>query len=372
MIEKAMGPIRSMILIRLKMQQLIATMRPDGYMIDISGMRDVDLGLGNSVEPLKLMKIWDQTGRVYWDSTGDDGERKAPPIQPLPSNQNVSMLNTLIGQYNFELDRLREEMGISEYRDGSSIPVKTGLGVMQSQIQASNNATEYVYQAAIQLLEDTGRKVSMMVWDSVVLKAKKFKEFEGYEENLIDMAFDVRVNMINDDQSRMELNQLLNNAVSSGMLTYEQAFKVRNIEDNKLAELYLARAMKRARKEAQEQAQVNAQMNAQIQQQSAMAKSQSDAQLEQIGAQAKIAVNKSKSEGDKEVELIKFASSIYASSLSSGKPLPEDIKAFADQILGNAIQPQLQEQAIQQAEAEQMMQADIEQEAEESETPEME
>ena len=372
MIEKAMGPIRAMILIRLKMQQLIATMRPDGYMIDISGMRDVDLGLGNSVEPLKLMKIWDQTGRVYWDSTGDDGERKAPPIQPLPSNQNVSMLNTLVGQYNFELDRLREEMGISEYRDGSSIPVKTGLGVMQSQIQASNNATEYVYQAAIELLEETGRKVSMMVWDSVVLKAKKFKEFEGYEENLIDMAFDVRVDMINDDQSRMELNQLLNNAVSSGMITYEQAFKVRNIEDNKLAELYLARAMKRARKEAQEQAQINAQMNAQIQQQSAIAKSQSDAQLEQIGAQAKIAVNKSKSEGDKEVELIKFASSIYASSLSSGKPLPEDIKAFADQILGNAIQPQLQEQAIQQAEAEQMMQADVEQEAEESESPEME
>lgn len=355
MIEKAMGPIRSMILIRLKMQQLIATMRPDGYMIDISGMRDVDLGLGNSVEPLKLMKIWDQTGRVYWDSTGDDGERKSPPIQPLPSNQNVSMLNTLIGQYNFELDRLREEMGISEYRDGSSVPVKTGLGVMQSQIQASNNATEYIYQAAIQLLEDTGRKVSMMIWDSVVLKAKKFKEFEGYEGNLLDMAFDVRVSMINDDQSRMELNQLLNNAVSSGMITYEQAFKVRNIEDNKLAELYLARAMKRARKEAQEQAQLNAQMNAQIQQQSAMAKSQSDAQLEQIGAQAKIAVNKSKSDGDKEVELIKFASSLYASSISSGKPLPEDIKAFADQILGIAIQPQIQEQVAQQAAAEQQM-----------------
>lgn len=355
MIEKAMGPIRAMILIRLKMQQLIATMRPDGYMIDISGMRDVDLGLGNSVEPLKLMKIWDQTGRVYWDSTGDDGERKAPPIQPLPSNQNVSMLNTLIGQYNFELDRLREEMGISEYRDGSSVPVKTGLGVMQSQIQSSNNATEYIYQAAIQLLEDTGRKVSMMIWDSVVLKAKKFKEFEGYDGNLLDMAFDVRVNMINDEQSRMELNQLLNNAVSSGMITYEQAFKVRNIEDNKLAELYLARAMKRARKEAQEQAQLNAQMNAQIQQQSAMAKSQSDAQLEQIGAQAKIAVNKSKSDGDKEVELIKFASSLYASSISSGKPLPDDIKAFADQILGNAIQPQIKEQAAQQAAAEQEM-----------------
>lgn len=371
MIEKAMGPIRQMIVIRLKMQQLIATMRPDGYMIDISGLRDVDLGLGNSVEPLKLMKIWDQTGRVYWDSTGDDGERKAPPIQPLPSNQNVAMLNTLIGQYNFELDRLREEMGISEYRDGSSIPTRTGLGVMENQIQASNNATEYIYQGAMQLLEDTCRKMSMMIWDSVVLKAKKFKEFEGYEMSLLDMTFDVRVSLINDASSRMELNQLMNTALQAGMLTYEQAFKVKHIEDTKLAELYLARAVKRSKKEAMEQAQQNAQMNAQIQQQSANAKAQLDAQLEEMSTSGKLSVNKSKTEGDKEIELIKFASALYTSTIASGKPLPEDIKKFADTILGNAIQPQMLEQAAmmqqmqEQAMMEQMPQEEIQQTTEE-------
>lgn len=371
MIEKAMGPIRQMIVIRLKMQQLIATMRPDGYMIDISGLRDVDLGLGNTVEPLKLMKIWDQTGRVYWDSTGDDGERKAPPIQPLPSNQNVAMLNTLIQQYNFELDRLREEMGISEYRDGSSIPTRTGLGVMENQIQASNNATEYIYQGAMQLLEDTCRKMSMMIWDSVVLKAKKFKEFEGYEMSLLDMTFDVRVSLINDASSRMELNQLMNTALQAGMLTYEQAFKVKHIEDTKLAELYLARAVKRSKKEAMEQAQQNAQMNAQIQQQSANAKAQLDAQLEEMSTSGKLSVNKSKTEGDKEIELIKFASALYTSTIASGKPLPEDIKKFADTILGNAIQPQMLEQAAmmqqmqEQAMAEQMPQEEIQQTTEE-------
>jgi hypothetical protein len=312
MIEKAMSPIRQMIVIRLKMQQLIATMRPDGYMIDISGMRDVDLGLGNSVEPLKLMKIWDQTGRVYWDSTGDDGERKAPPITPLPSNQNVTMLNVLIQQYNFELDRMREEMGISEYRDGSSIPVKTGLGVMENQIQASNNATEYIYQGAMQLLEDTSKKISMMLWDNVVLKSKKYKEFEGYEMSLLDMTFDVKVDLINDASSRSELNQLLNTALQAGMISYEQAFKVKNIEDTKLAELYLSRAVKKSKKEAMEQAQRNAEMNAQIQQQSANAKAQLDAQLEQLSSEGKVAVNKSKSEGDKEVELIRFIYIIHS------------------------------------------------------------
>jgi hypothetical protein len=350
-IEKAMPAIRQMIVIRLKMQQLISTMRPDGYQIDISGLRDVDLGLGNSVEPLKLMKIWDQTGRVYWDSTSEDAERKQSPIVPLNSNNNVAQLNTLIGQYNFELDRLREEMGISEYRDGSSVPTKTGLGVMQQQIQSSNNATEYIYQGLMQLLEDTCKKVSMMLWDSVVFKAAKFKEFEGYELSLLDMTFDVQINMTNDQNMRAEVNQMLNSAVQAGIVSYEQAFKVKNIENTKLAELYLARTMKRAKKEAEEAARQNSQMNAQLQQQSAQAKAQTDAQLEQMSAQSKMAVNKSKGDSDKEIELIKFASTIYANSLNSGKDIPDELKKFADTILTNAIQPQLEEQAAKQQEA---------------------
>ena len=116
MIEKAMGPIRQMLIIRLKMQQLLSLMRPDGFAVDISGLRDVDLGLGNTVEPLKLMKVYDQTGRIYWDSTGDDGQPKAFPIKELPSNSNVAQLNTLINQYNFELERLRAEYDATVYQ----------------------------------------------------------------------------------------------------------------------------------------------------------------------------------------------------------------------------------------------------------------
>ena len=244
MIEKAMGPIRQMLVIRLKMQQLIALMKPDGFAVDIEGFSDVDLGLGNTIEPLKLMKIYDQTGRVYWNSKNDDGTAKSFPIQQLPNNGNVAQLNMLIGQYNFELDRLREEMGISEYRDGSSVPVKTGLGVMQSQIQASNSATEYIYDGFSTLIEETSEKVSMMLWDSVVFKASKYKEFEGYDLSLLDMTFDVKVQMLPDDKEKAELNNLMMQALQAGMLTYEQVFKIKNIDDVKLAELYLSKSMK--------------------------------------------------------------------------------------------------------------------------------
>jgi hypothetical protein len=347
MIEKAMGPIRQMIVIRLKMQQLIATMRPDGFAVDISGLRDVDLGLGNTTDPLKLMRVYDQTGRVYWDSTGDDGERKAMPISAIPSNANIAQLNTLIGQYNFELERLREEMGISEFKDASSIPVKTGLGVMQNAITASNNATEYIYDAYSILMEQTCQKISMMIWDLVVFKASKFKEFKGYDMTLIDMEFDVKVKLLPDDKERAELIQSMNIALQSGAITYEQAFKIKHIDDIKLAELYLSKSMKRAKKEAMEAAQMNSQMNAQIQQESAQLKMQQDAQLFNLESQGKIAINQSKGDNDKDIELLKFASTMYASAFSSGRELPDNLKQIVDGILGSAVEEKLQKQQIQ-------------------------
>ena len=342
MIEKAMGPIRAMLLIRMKMQQLIALMKPDGFSVDISGFRDVDLGTGKSIEPLQLMKIYDQTGRVFWDSTGDDGQQKAFPIQQLPNNGNVAQLNTLISQYNFNLERLREEMGISEYRDGSSVPVKTGLGVMQQQIQSSNSATEYIYDGFTNVMEETTEKVSMMLWDTVVFKAGKYKEMEGYDMTLMDMTFDVKVELLPDEQKRAELNNFMMQALQAGGLTYEQVFKIRNIDDIKLAELYLAKSMKRAKKEAQEAADRNSEMNAQLQQQSAQAKMQQDAQLSQLESQGKIAVNKTKGDSDKDLELIKFATTMYMESLKTGQPLPDEIKQMADSILGTAVQENMQ------------------------------
>ena len=360
MIEKAMGPIRAMLLIRMKMQQLIALMKPDGFSVDISGFRDVDLGTGNSVEPLQLMKIYDQTGRVFWDSTGDDGQPKAFPIQQLPNNGNVAQLNTLISQYNFNLDRLREEMGISEYRDGSSVPVKTGLGVMQQQIQSSNSATEYLYDGFTTVMEETTEKVAMMLWDSVIFKATKYKEMEGYNLSLLDMTFDVKVEMLPDEQKKAELNNMMMQALQSGAISYEQVFKIKNIEDVKLAELYLAKSMKRAKKDAEETAQRNSQMNAQIQQQASQQKMQQDVQLEQMSSQGKIAVNKTKGDSDRDLELIKFATNMYMESLKTGQPLPDEIKQMADSILGSAVQEKMmqkqQEQMSQQQAQEQQAQ----------------
>jgi hypothetical protein len=212
-----------------------------------------------------------------------------------------------------------------------------------------------------------------MLWDTVVLKAGKYKEMEGYDMTLIDMTFDVKVELLPDDQKRAELNNFMMQALQAGGLTYEQVFKIRNIDDIKLAELYLAKSMKRAKKEAQEAADRNSQMNAQLQQQSAQAKMEQDAQLYQLESQGKIAINKTKGDSDKDLELIKFATTMYMESLKTGQPLPNEIKQMADSILGTAVQENMQnyqeEQMAKQMAQEQAQQQEAQQQ-EQSEEPE--
>jgi hypothetical protein len=53
MIQRMETSIRQMTLTHLKIQQLVAKMRPSGLMIDINNLRNISLGEGKTVEPLE-------------------------------------------------------------------------------------------------------------------------------------------------------------------------------------------------------------------------------------------------------------------------------------------------------------------------------
>jgi hypothetical protein len=91
LIQRVETAIRQMTLAHLKIQQLQATMKPDGWMIDIAGIADIDLGLGKTHTPMEVVAIHDQTGRLFYKRTDDDGEtRKDPPILPMSDGGNLS------------------------------------------------------------------------------------------------------------------------------------------------------------------------------------------------------------------------------------------------------------------------------------------
>ena len=105
-------------LTHLKIQQAIAKAKPDGIMIDIEGLENVQLGTGGDLSPLDLHDIYEQTGVMYYRSKNPEGGFQNPPIKEI--NNTIRNINELIALYNHYLRMIRDATGINEVMDGSS------------------------------------------------------------------------------------------------------------------------------------------------------------------------------------------------------------------------------------------------------------
>jgi hypothetical protein len=359
--ERMETSIRQMTLAHLKIQQLIAKLRPSGLIIDIDSLSDINIGQAKALSPLELQAVYDQTGNIYYKRRTEDGDsQNGVPIQEAPNTGSVSQIQQLIMVYNHYLERLRDEIGVNEYREGSGVNPKLGLGVQQAQIQASNNATDFIYDAYLSLYQQTAFKISLLLYDSVLYGGRQYEEYLG-AENIKGKQFDVKIEVMPDEKERQFLEGMIQTALSAGMMEFEDAFRIRSIKNTKLAEMYLTKAKKNKEKAEMEKAQRNSEMNAQAQQQSIQAKAQADAQLQQIEAQGKLAVVSTEMKMKQELSEQEFVQLALLKSYELGRPLSPEMKAVVDAFFAKKQQKEMEEMMMQQQQAAQ------EQEAQETE-----
>jgi hypothetical protein len=353
--ERMETSIRQMTLAHLKIQQLIAKLRPSGLIIDIDALSDISLGQGKNVTPLELQRIYDQTGNIYYRRKSEDGDQmNGVPISEAPNSGSVNQIQELIMVYNHYLDRLRDEIGVNEYREGSGVNPKLGLGVQQAQIAASNNATDFIYDAYLSVFTQTAFKTALLLYDSVLYGGKQYKEYVRGSE-IEGKEFDVLIEALPDDGEKQFLNQMLQTAISANMIEFEDAFKVRNIKNYKLAEMYLSKAKKKKIREEMQKAQSNSQMNAQSQQQSIAAKAQADAQLEQLQGDNKLRVASTEVDGKKQLLEQEFVQMALLKSFELGKELPDDIQVLVDSYMEKKQQEAEQKAQMEMMQQQQMM-----------------
>ena len=353
--ERITSSVRMITLTHMKIQQLLAKMRPSGIAVDISGLKEVNLGQGE-VKPLELQRVYDQTGNVYYNSVDEDGERRNLPINELPNIGNINQINAAIQVYNFYVSKIRDEVGINEYREGSSVNPKMGLGVLQSQIRESNNATDFIYDSYLEITEQTLTKIGILLHDSVVYGGTAYREFFGNVE-LSNMYFEFKMEMLPDDVEKSYVDQLVNTAVSNNLINFDDAFKIRRIDNVKLQELFLTRAKNKKINEEMQKAQQNSEMNAQIQERSAQAKMQADAAVEEQKAKLKVMVEESSSRFKNDENMQKFVHEVLLTSFKEGIPLAGYVKDIVDGFFEEkARQKQMEAEAI----AQQQQQAQME------------
>lgn len=374
LVERAITPVRMMTLTLMKLQQIVAKLRPDGYAVDIRGLHGVNLGLGQDefASPMQLVSIADQTGVVIYNGIGEDGEtRQNIPITPITNDSNVNKITALVEQYNHWLSRLRDDLGVNEYVEGQAVNPKLGLGVMQSQVAASNRSTNFIYRAYLSMMKEVSKRIAIMDWYDVVENGDDRYGIKA--EDFEDRIFDINFDMAPTDQDRQYIEQMAQTALSAGLITFEEAVKIRRIakEDVKLAEIYLGKYESKRKRQMQDEANQNSQTQAQIQNQVAQNKAQADAQAYQLKGQIDIAKQDKVNAGTNTQVLGTIINTTIAELLKQGKgiqDMPEELKPiFAAFMQNMGITQQAQAQMQMQ---EQQAQAQAEQQAMEEQNQE--
>jgi hypothetical protein len=339
--EKIEEPIEQMILARLKIQQMVAKMVPAGASIDVDALQELDLGLGDSVKPLEVQKIWEQTGKLYYRGRDAEGNRIPVPITELANTGFAPQLQALIQLYQFHYQVLKDELGEDPNLMNQAAQPRVAASNIEASRVLANNATEYMYDAYIYVMEESCKKIACLLNKSVTYGSKKYRDLLK-QEDVKDRNFVATIKMLPTEMEIANLQAMMNNAIASNpqLIIYLDPFKAMRIakENVSLAELYFRQAQKRYIKTEQEKAQTNSEQNAQIQQSSMQAKAQGDAALLDKQTQAK----------QREI-IIQGMFDLAKASI----PMPVELKPLIAEMLQNievplAIDNQQMEEALQQ------------------------
>jgi hypothetical protein len=299
----------------LKMQQAIAKAKPDGLIVDIEGLENVQLGRGGELQPLDIQDIYEQTGVFYYRSKNPDGGFQNPPIRPL--DNSIRNINELIGIYNHNLRMIRDATGINEVVDGTTPKGDQLVGVRQQAIAAANNATYDITNASMVLFrrvcEDIVRCLQIIPEKSVLFKAyetaigvENMKILSSFKD-LPMYNFGVRVVTEMDDQDKAYLEANIQAALSIGEINLEDAIGIRQLKDVDQAERLLIVRRKKRMREKQEQAAQNSQMQAQMNAQVAQAASQGKIAETAETAKARMAEIAAETEARKQLLTLEYS-----------------------------------------------------------------
>ena len=324
MVNGCIGFADMLQLTHLKIQQAIAKAKPDGLIIDIEGLENVQLGKGGELQPLDLHDIYEQTGVFYYRSKNPEGGFQNPPVREI--GNSIRNINELIGLYNHYLGLIRDTTGINEAMDSSSPKGDALVGVQEQAIAAGNNAIYDITNAAMILFkkvcEDIVKCIQIIPAESVLYKVYQNAIGDTNMEALASFKdlpmynFGVVVVKDMEEKDKVYLEQNIQMALQQQELDLEDAMTVRRLKDvNQAERLLVVRRKKRMALQQQiamQNSQQQAEMQAQIAQQSQQAKiseMQAAAQLEsqkiQMQSQLDMKMEAMRHEFKKEIEVIK-------------------------------------------------------------------
>lgn len=360
--ESIRSSIVQMDLAILRMQHTLATTPPNGLKMDIEAIMDLNLGTGlKSVGPLKIAEIYQQTGRVYYQGSKISGENgNKNPVEQLLSSYG-SMLEEQIKVYNFELNCIRDYLGINEIKDGSAVPERMGLGVMQGQVAASNMSISHIYGGYISILTDTAKSTAILLWDAlntpetndmyVKLLGKENADFIRLNKEITKSNYLTKISVNMSQQDMAWLDNMCTTAVQQKQMEPEDALMVRKYAgfNFEYSVRYLSFIKKKREKAIQQQQaasqQQQQQATAQLQNQQMQAKAEQD----QASDKREMIKETTKINSQHMLKIQDLINQSLLISQQTGQPIPAYVQlAIEKQMAAHVNEQEFQIQALEQ------------------------
>ena len=296
-------------LTHLKLQQVMARMVPDGVYLDADGLAEIDLGNGTNYNPQEALNMFFQTGSVIGRSFTSDGDPNPGkiPIQEISNGKGAgAKMQTLIANYNYYMQMIRDVTGLNEARDGSTPDRNALVGVQKLAAANSNTATRHILQAGLYLTADVAEQISLRISDILEFSPTReaFLQQIGVHnvatlEEMADLYlydFGIFIELAPDEEERQLLENNIQMALAQKIIKLSDAIDIRNTKNVKLANELLKIKENKKVKEDQAMQQQNIQAQQQAQQQTAQAQAQAEAQKQQQVIQAQIQLEQAKAE----------------------------------------------------------------------------
>jgi len=288
-------------LTHLKLQQVMSRMVPDGVYLDADGLAEVDLGNGTNYNPQEALNMFFQTGSIIGRSFTSEGDMNPGkvPIQEIQSGSGGQKIQTLITNYNYYMQMIRDVTGLNEARDGSTPDSRALVGVQKLAAANSNTATRHILNSGLALTQELAEGLSLRISDILEFSPTKEAFIQkignqnvGVLEDIAKLHlhdFGIFIELTPDEEQKAILEQNIKVAIAQGLIDLEDAIDLRELKNIKLANQLLKirrkKKQEREQKMQQENMQAQAQANAQAQQVAAQAEVQKAQQLFQIETQ---------------------------------------------------------------------------------------
>lgn len=341
--EKIEAAIDGMILACLKMQQVIARMRPTGAAINEDAIQNIDYGLGNAGnEPINYKKAFDQTGDIYYRGKDAEGNPIPIPITELANSGFIHQMEGLIRNYEFWYKSLKDELGEDPNLISAAIQPRVTEGNVQVSQAASEEATDYIYRAYAECMKITARKVSCLLKDSIDYGSQAYRHIVG-EEDLKGRIFSTDIKFLPTEQDAMRFEAMMNQSLMANqeLIKFINPFQLMQVakEDTKLAWLMFNNAQKKMILHEEMMQQQQMQMTIQGQQESAKIAEEEKRKTKEMEVDGDIKKSQVVAQANNQTAVLNMVASLLKPSGEGaiGGTIPPELKPLVNAVIDNVM-----------------------------------